>query len=97
VTPLELIVSGRVSTGCSTISRSRVLRNASVPSPSTTRLTGFQHDVLVQIARGKSRQLAARALKVTSAEINAALKVARGDTVLDRRLSSSFRRYTISR
>lgn len=54
----------------------RKLRDATALSANPMGLTDLQRNILVQIARGKSRQLISRTLKVTPAQIGAALKVA---------------------
>lgn len=52
----------------------RRLRNA-LSSAKPSGLTDLQRRILIQMARGKSRLLISRTLKITPAEINAALKV----------------------
>ena len=54
----------------------RALRNSNHASANPMHLTDLQHNVLVLVARGKSRQFASRTLKVTPVEINTALKLA---------------------
>ena len=54
----------------------RRLRNA-CPSANPMGLTDMQRSILIQMARGKSRLLISRTLKITPSEINTALKMAR--------------------